>query len=142
MIVTIKSAKWEEVKNPIINKSESKRVVRFIEKNVKPWICNQGNAQTIVEATGVKFMEDSPGQKIQLYVGKHQDRVSKQMIDCIRVREVKPAKVLISESSGKFKGICEGLRTEKISLGDLQSLYDFSPEALHILREIEIGATV
>ena len=29
LILTIESAKWEEVKNPIINVSESKRVIRL-----------------------------------------------------------------------------------------------------------------
>lgn len=91
LIVTIESAKWEEVKNPIINKSEAKRVIRFKE-DVKPFICNQGNAQSIIKSTGVKYMEDSQGQKIQLYVGSHFDRINKENIDCIRIRsnEVKP----------------------------------------------------
>lgn len=86
MVLTIASAKWEEVKNPIINKSESKRVVRFKEKGVKPWICNQGNAQAIIKSTGIKHMEDSVGSKISLFIGIHLDRVSKENVDCVRVR--------------------------------------------------------
>ena len=86
LILTIDSAKWEEVKNPIINKSESKRVVRFKEAGVKPWICNQGNAQAIIKSTGIKHMEDSSGSKISLFVGLHLDRVSRENIDCVRVR--------------------------------------------------------
>lgn len=85
LILTIESAKWEEVKNPIINKSEAKRVIRFKE-DVKPFICNQVNAQSIIKSTGVKYMEDSEGQKIQLYIGQHFDRVAKENVDCIRVR--------------------------------------------------------
>ena len=87
LILTIESAKWEEVKNPIINRTEAKRVVRFKEKDIKPWICNQGNAQSIINSTKVKHMEDSGGCKIALFIGVHRDRVSKSDVDCIRVRD-------------------------------------------------------
>jgi hypothetical protein len=98
--LTISSAKWEEVKNPIINKSEAKRVIRFKE-DYKPLICNQGNAQSIIKSTGVKYMEDSPGQKIRLYIGKHFDRVSKEEIDCIRIRSNKIAEKPVLEYNTK-----------------------------------------
>jgi hypothetical protein len=86
LILTIKSAQWEEVKNPITNSKESKRVVRFEDKGVKPFICNQTNAQSIVIATGVKFMEDSAGYKIALFVDNIKDKRTKEDIDCIRIR--------------------------------------------------------
>lgn len=91
LILTIESAKWEEVINPIYKKghpqhSEARRVVRFKE-DVKPLICNQGNAQSIVKATGVKYMEDAKGSRIQLYIGVHLDRRSKENVDCIRIRK-------------------------------------------------------
>ena len=89
-VVTIESAKWEEVKSPITKKSEEKRVVRFKEEGVKPWICNQGNAQSILDATGVKYMDDSNGQQIILFTGIHYDTFNKKNIDCIRVRNYKP----------------------------------------------------
>lgn len=85
LVLTIESAKWEEVKNPITNKSEAKRVVRFKE-NYKPFICNQTNAQSIINATGVKYMEDTKGCRIQLYVGQHNDRRTKENVDCVRIR--------------------------------------------------------
>jgi hypothetical protein len=86
MILTIKSANWEDVTNPVINKTESKRVVRFEEK-VKPFICNQINAVSITKSTGVKFMQDSLGFKIQLYVSTIIDNRTKETIDCIRIRK-------------------------------------------------------
>lgn len=91
LILTIESAKWEEVVNPVYKKghplhSEAKRVVRFKE-DVKPLICNQGNAQSIVKATGVKFMEDAKGSRIHLFVGVHADRRSRENIDCVRIRK-------------------------------------------------------
>ena len=85
-ILTIKSAKWEEVKNPITNTKESKRVVRFEESGVKPFICNQTNAQSIVVATKVNYMDDSKGKKIALFVDTIKDKRTKEDIDCIRIR--------------------------------------------------------
>jgi len=84
-ILTIASAKWEVVENPILRTQESKRVIRFKEK-VKPLICNQTNAQSIVKSTGVKYMEDSAGQKIALYIDNIKDKRTKEDIDCIRIR--------------------------------------------------------
>lgn len=86
LTLTIKSARWEEVKNPITGRSEAKRVIRF-EEDFKPMICNQTNAQAIIKSTGVKFMEDSQGCRIQLFVGTHKDRATKEDVDCIRIRK-------------------------------------------------------
>ena len=89
MVVTIKSAQWEKVKNPITNKTESKRVIRFVE-NVKPLICNQTNAQSIVNATGIKFMEDSEGATICIYVDTIKDKITKEDMDCLRIKRQNP----------------------------------------------------
>lgn len=86
LTLTIHSAKWEEVKNPITGKSEAKRVVRFKQPNIKPLICNQTNAQAIIKSTGVKFMDDSEGSIIQLYVGSIVDTRTKERVDCVRIR--------------------------------------------------------
>ena len=90
MMVTIKSAQWEEVENPVLSTKqkkhvEAKRVIRF-EEDIKPLICNQTNAQSVITVTGINFMEDSPGQMICLYVGKHYDKFAKQEIDCVRIK--------------------------------------------------------
>lgn len=90
LTVTIKSAQWEAVKNPITNTSESKRVIRWIEKGVKPMICNQTNAQSILRSSGVKFMEDSEGVVVTLYVDTIKDKRTKEEVDCIRVRPFNP----------------------------------------------------
>jgi len=87
LLLTIESAKWEEVINPIINTKESKRVVRFKE-DFKPLICNQTNAQSILKATGIKFMEDVGGKKIVLFIDSIKDKKTKEDIDCIRIRRI------------------------------------------------------
>lgn len=89
VILTIKSAEWEEVKNPITRSSEAKRVVRFEENFewLKPFICNEVNAQTICKSTGEKFMEDTSGKKIKIGVGS--TKVKGEEVDCLRVRNVR-----------------------------------------------------
>ena len=89
VILTIKSAKWEEVKNPITNKSDAKRVIRFEEaaKWIKPFICNQVNAQTILKTTNCKFMEDCGGFRIK--IGVSQTKVKGEEVDCLRIRNIK-----------------------------------------------------
>ena len=86
VVLTIGSAKWEEVTNPITRSSEAKRVIRFREGGFKPFICNEVNSQTILRSTGVKYMEDSLGLKIQL--GVSQTKVAGETIDCLRVRNI------------------------------------------------------
>lgn len=88
VILTIKSAAWEEVKNPITRTSEAKRVIRFEENAewIKPFICNEVNAQSILKSTGQKFMEDCQSFKIKLGVGR--TKIKGEEIDCLRVRIV------------------------------------------------------
>lgn len=97
-ILTISSAAWEEVENPIIRTSEAKRVIRFKENEnwIKPFICNQINAQSILKVTGQKFMEDCEGFRIKIGIG--QTKVKGEEVDCLRIRNVKseslqPAKI-------------------------------------------------
>ena len=89
VILTIISAQWEEVKNPIINKSEAKRVIRFKEQDkwIKPMICNQVNAQTILKSTGEKYMEDCVDKRIKILIS--QTKVKGEEFDCLRVMNIK-----------------------------------------------------
>lgn len=84
--LTIKSAKWEDVDNPHDKTTKSLRVIRFKEKGVKPFICNQGNATSIIVATGSKYMSESIGKTINLYIGKYIADDSEIPVDCVRVR--------------------------------------------------------
>lgn len=89
MVVTIDSAQWESVTNPITQKTESCRVVKF-KGNIKPMICNQTNAQSILTSSNVKFMEDSKGVSICLFIAKVMDRRAGEEVDCIRVKKQNP----------------------------------------------------
>jgi hypothetical protein len=135
LILTIESAQWEEVKNPIINKSEAKRVIRFKE-DVKPLICNQGNAQSIIKSTGVKYMEDSKGQKIQLFVGAHFDRVSKENVDCIRIRsEAIVKKSELKAGSKDFDNVAKALKNG-YTIEDAKKKFNISQEVEIQLLEL------
>ena len=135
LVLTIKSAKWEEVKNPIINVSEAKRVVRFQEENIKPWICNQGNAQSILRATGVKFMEDSTGQKIRLFIGVHFDRVNKENVDCIRIRSDKvKVKPELKKGTEDFKNVVKAIQSG-YKMDDIKGKFTVSEETQKAIEE-------
>jgi hypothetical protein len=95
LILTIKSAGWEIVKDPTNGKQESKRVVHF-EEQYKPLICNQTNAKAIYASTGLRYLEDSCGAKIALFIGEEIDRKNKITVECVRVRpnKVTPQKTI------------------------------------------------
>lgn len=114
IVLTIKSAKWEEVINPVYKKghpkyTEARRVIRFVEK-YKPLICNQTNAQSIIKSTGVKFMEDSEGSRIQLFIGTHNDRKTKEDVDCVRIR--REEKMSSSQIHSEIKKLFEQKKNE------------------------------
>jgi hypothetical protein len=81
--LTIKDAKWEVIKNPKTGEKKEQRVIHF-EEDYKPMICNQTNAASIIKSTGIKYMEDSKGLTLYLYVG--QTRLMGETVDCIRIK--------------------------------------------------------
>jgi hypothetical protein len=128
VILTIKTAQWEEVKNPIINVSEAKRVIRFVEDGIKPFICNETNAQSILRSTKHNYMEDCEGMKIKLFLS--QVNVKGQKVDCLRVREVPQSDLVVKYISDEqrdellelialakrdVKDICELMQIKSIS---------------------------
>lgn len=92
VVLTIKSANWETVKNPKENSSQTKRIVRFKE-NFKPLICNETNANAIYQATGERFMEETINKKIKIGISKTREQGTKKedqkFVDCLRVRRDK-----------------------------------------------------
>ena len=134
LILTIESAKWEDVKNPVKGTTEEKRVIRFKE-NYKPLICNQTNAENILLSTGVKYMEDSKGLKIQLYVGVHLDRRTKTDIDCVRVRETPIQKPELKKEMPAYKRVIDYIKKGG-SVDDIEKKYTLTTELKKELNEI------
>ena len=134
LILTIDSAKWEDVKNPINGKKEQKRVIRFKEK-VKPLICNQTNAKAVIKSTGCRYMEDSVGKKIALFVSVYFDKISKEDMDVVRVRS-EPVKIAnkpaLLENTENFAKAKEAL-SNGYSIEDVKKKYTISPEIEKLL---------
>lgn len=132
LTLTISSAQWEPVTNPITQKTESKRVIRFKE-DVKPMICNQTNAQSILTSTGVKFMEDSGGQKITLFIGQIRDRISKENIDCLRVMvETKKP----SPSDKQWAAILTKFKNGEVTVDKIKENFTLKPDQEKQLNEL------
>lgn len=127
IIVTIDSAQWEEVRDPITKGVKAQRVIKFKE-NYKPLICNQTNAQAIIKSTKKNYMEDCVGERIKLSIG--QTRVAGEMVDCLRVKTlsseemdeevISPAQIEMLELAIKNAGkniieFCKSMRIESIS---------------------------
>jgi hypothetical protein len=87
LILTIQSAKWEEVKNPQAKSKEVKRVVTFKE-DFKPMICNETNAKSIEKVSGKKYLEDLEGIKISLFSAKV--KAFGEIHDALRIRDFAP----------------------------------------------------
>ncbi len=134
LILTIKTAQWEEVKNPITNKSEACRVVRFKE-DVKPLIVNQTNANSILNATGARYMEDSTGLKIALFIDVFRDRRSKEDIDCIRIRNTKPIieKIELIPGCDKWDDAKKAVQNTGTTLEAIRKYYSITDENWKIL---------
>lgn len=130
MILTIESAQWEEVKDPITNKVDSKRVIRWKEKGVKPFICNQTNAQSISRSTGIKFMEDSKGAKIELYVSSIKDKKTKEEVDCIRIKNEAPrlTKPELTPDHEKWASALESLKAKTTTIESIKKHYQITEE--------------
>jgi hypothetical protein len=124
LILTIKSGGYEMVKNPTNGKTTEKKVVHFAEKNTKPLICNMTNSLNITLSTGKRFIEDTIGCKIALFVGEYVNRVTKETEDCVRVRrtEVSVKKPEFTEANFE-KAKNAGATIEKI-----KSIYYISEE--------------
>jgi len=136
--VTIESAQWEVVKDPVSGRSESKRVVRFKEP-IKPFICNQTNANSIVISSGIKFMEDSQGVTICLFVDTIDDRRTKEKVDCIRVKTINPytLEVLIDLRDEKFTLLNDDMqaRLNDIVTNEESSSYAKTIKYLNTLKQ-------
>lgn len=128
LILTIKSAGWEEVKDPTTGKKENKRVVHFVE-SYKPLICNQTNAISIYKSTGIRYLEDSAGAKIKLYIGEEVDRKNKITVECVRVRHEKvKVKIDLTPSYKGWDKAKQALNNGAITVEQIKENYILTPE--------------
>ena len=114
LILTIETAQWEVVENPVQRTKEQKRVIRFKEK-FKPLICNETNAWAILKATWIRYMEDMDWKRIALYASK--TKVMRDEVDCVRIRTIAPKVVILDVTKAIDKlNACK-------TLPDLQTVF-------------------
>ena len=138
LILTIKSADWEAVENPVTKQKKECRVIRF-EEDVKPLICNQTNAQSIMVSTGQKYMDDSIGCKIALY--ESQTKVKGETVDCIRVRrepidqmlKPKPKKKI---TDMRFKQALEKIKSGEYTTAELVEKHELTADQQQKVTEL------
>lgn len=66
--VTIESIEEQTVENHAKRTKEVKAIMHFVEADVRPWIVNKTNRETIAELLGSPYIEDWSGKKITLWV--------------------------------------------------------------------------
>lgn len=122
VILTIKSAGWESVKNPITNSNQDKLIIKFVEQDkwIKPFICNATNAKTFLKVTGQKFMEDCTDKKIKL--GVDSTKLMGDIVDCLRVRNIKSEKL----TNTKTISIEQGIQIEELAKKANKSMDDIN----------------
>lgn len=134
LTLTIDTAAYEIVEHPRLQTKEDLKVIRWIEKDFKPFIVNQGNSQSILEATGETQMEDCHGKKITLYIGKYFDTREKKEIDCLRVRNFAPIeREILNPKHPKWETAKKHVKKNKTSIEALRKNYKISKKDYNLL---------
>jgi hypothetical protein len=87
LVVTIKSSGVEEVYGEN-GKKQDCHVIHFVERGVKPMVCNATNAKLITKVVGSPHIDDWVGKKIQLYATEV--KAFGDVVEAIRVRPKAP----------------------------------------------------
>jgi hypothetical protein len=132
-IVTIKSVSVESVAG-VSGKKEDCMVVRFVESEHKPLICNATNAKAITKVVGSPYIEDWAGVKIQLYTTE----VSAfgDTVEAVRVRTKAPKITLpnLTPDSPKWSSVVTRLK-EGGSIDAAKQHFKLTPENEQLLLE-------
>ncbi len=120
LIATIKEIKPET----IVGEGGKKdgRNVAYFHENIKPMVLNATNSKTITKLAGSPGVEKWPGLKIQIYVTTIQDKITKEDIETLRIRDVAPREQV--DNSAAISTI-QGCMT----LADLQATYTGLPKS-------------
>jgi hypothetical protein len=104
-------------------KKESKTVVVFEEKGIKPMVLNRTNSKTITKLFKTPYIEQWKGKKIQIYI-EHDIQAFGETVDGIRVRPFLPK---------EEKPICSACKQE------IQAFKGRSPQALAAYTQRQYG---
>jgi ribosomal protein L34E len=87
LIATIKVVGNEPVKGEN-GKEEECTVIHFVEKDIKPLICNATNAKTITKIYGTPYIEEWAGKKIQIFATT--TKLKGENVEALRIRPFVP----------------------------------------------------
>jgi hypothetical protein len=134
-VATIHSVQVEEVAGTG-GKKEECMVVRFVEKDMKPLICNVTNSKAIEKALGSGYIENWIGKPIQLYVTE----VSAfgATVDAVRVRPKQPKLTLptLTETHKQFDTIVSKLANNETTLETVRKHFVVSEQVGSKLMEL------
>jgi hypothetical protein len=127
IIATIKAAGIEQVIGTA-GKKEDCMVVRFVESDLKPLICNVTNAKSITKAIGSPYIENWANQKIQLYTTTV--LAFGEEVEAVRVRPKQPkaSKPKLTETHAKWSDIVAKLASNDTTIETVRQHFDVSDE--------------
>lgn len=126
MVLTIKMVLVEPVTSSD-GKAEDCTVIKWHE-DAKPMILNKTNAKTISKLIGSPYIEDWPGNKVQLYVAKV--KAFGDLVDALRVRPKKPTvnKPVLSPDHEKWTDAVNAVRKGNSTIEAIRKHYTLSDE--------------
>ena len=137
LVLTVKEASFKEVINPTVSKSSPQyskiaKVIEWVE-DYKPMIINQVNSKSIYLSTGIRNMEDSEGAKIALYIGQTQDKRTREVVDCIRIRakkyeEKESKKDLPTITDSRLNDAIKAIEKGSFTVATFKSKYSLTEE--------------
>lgn len=126
VVVTIKETKKEMVIGANGKKEEC--FVCYFTDSDKPMILNRTNCRTIEKLYGTAFIEDWPGNKIQLYAASV--KAFGDVTEALRIRDFKPQETTIDTSEIIKK------MNECKTLLDLQQFYTSLPKNIQGHKDV------
>jgi hypothetical protein len=132
LIATIQSAGVESVMGAS-GKKEDCMVVRFVERDIKPLICNVTNSKAISKVACSPYVEKWSGVKIQLFVAT----VSAfgEEVEAIRVRPRAPKTTLpeMTVLHPKFEETVAKILSKKTTLETVRKFFLLSDETVEVI---------
>ena len=133
MVLTIDTAKNEEVTNPS-GKKEECLVLHFKEKDIQPMILNVTNAKQIERIYDTPYIEDWSGKRIQLYIA--QVSAFGETVDALRIRPQAPNdKPELNPDHPKWDEAVQNVSNGSVDVSKIKKHYILTAEYEEILLE-------
>jgi len=101
-------------------------VAFFVDKSLKPWVVNQGNAKIISDVVGSPYAEDWHGFEIEFYVD-HSVTMMKKVVGGIKVRPA-PQLQVMNQSHRHWEVAIQKVKAEGWTIEQMREVYQISEE--------------